>query len=311
MRQFIRSSVVATVLAAVVMALAGCAAPRPGAAGPDRLLPEQKVSLPGPGLTLSGVLFAPPQGPGSPARHPAIVLLHGCSGMFGSSGQLASNQRAWAERFAQWGYVALTLDSFTPRGATSVCPIPTPQRPARPWEERTPDAYAALAWLARRADVDPQRIFVAGWSHGGSTVMGVVRPEAAGRRAEGPHFRGALAFYPGCARPLAMSGYRTTMPLLILHGEADDWVPAGPCADLARRLAGSGVPVRAVLYPGGHHGFDAPNNRVVFLPDVYTGATGGRGAHVGGHEPSRVQAVREARAYLDGFASAGAPAGAR
>ena len=87
--------------------------------------------------------------------------------MLDARGQLSRNQRAWAERFAQWGFLALTLDSFSPRGAGSICPIPGAQRPAKPWEDRTADAYAALAWLVRRADVDPQRIFVAGWSHGG------------------------------------------------------------------------------------------------------------------------------------------------
>lgn len=275
---------------------------------------EQKITLPGPGLTLSGVLFAPAgAGAGAaPGRHPAVVLLHGCGGMLDARGQLSRNQRAWAERFAQWGFLALTLDSFSPRGAGSICPIPAAQRPARPWEDRTADAYAALAWLVRRADVDPQRIFVAGWSHGGSAVMGVVRPEAPGRLENGPRFRAAIAFYPGCPRPPVLNSYRPTMPLLILHGEADDWVPAAPCVDLARHFAHAPFVVRTLLYPGAHHGFDAPSNRLVFLPDVENPrAPGGRGAHAGGHEPSRAHAIQETRAYLSGFLTSPLPGPAR
>ena len=296
------SRVGAAAFAVLVLALAGCAAPGPDASPAGKLAAEQKVSLPGPGLTLTGVLFAPAETGAASSRHPAVVLLHGCSGMLNTRGQLASNQRAWAERFAQWGFVALTLDSFSPRGAGSICAIPGAQRPARPWEDRTADAYAALAWLARRPDVDAQRIFVAGWSHGGSTVMGVVRPEAPGRLAEGARFRAAIAFYPGCPRPPALNNYRPTMPLLILHGEADDWVPAAPCVELGRHFAQAPVSVRTVTYPGAHHGFDAPNNSLVFLPDVYNpAAPGGRGAHAGGHGPSRELAVQETRLYLSGF----------
>ena len=289
-------------LTAALVTLTGCAAPRPGAPSAAQRPAEQTVSLPGPGLTLNGVLFAPVVARASASRHPAVVLLHGCSGMLNTRGLLAANQRAWAERFAQWGFVALTLDSFSPRGAGSICTIPGAQRPARPWQDRTADAYAALAWLARRADVDAQRIFVAGWSHGGSTVMGVVRPEAPGRLADGARFRAAIAFYPGCPRPPVLNIFRPTMPLLILHGEADDWVPAAPCAELARQLADAPLSVRTVLYPGAHHGFDSPGERIVFLPDVYNpAAPGGRGAHAGGHAPSRAQAVQETRKFLSGF----------
>jgi dienelactone hydrolase len=230
--------------------------------------------------------------------------------MLDARGRLSSNQRAWAERFAQWGFVALTLDSFSPRGAGSICPIPSAERPARPWEDRTADAYAALAWLVRRSDVDPQRIFVAGWSHGGSTVMGVVRPEAPGRLADGPRFRAAIAFYPGCPRPPALNNYRPTMPLLILHGEADDWVPAAPCVDLARHFAHAFI-VRTLLYPGAHHGFDAPSTgSCSCLMSTTLGRQAGA-AHAGGHEPSRAHAVQETRAYLSGFLSIPLPGPAR
>ena len=89
------------------------------------------------------------------------------------------------------------------------------------------------------------------------------------------------------------------MPLLILHGAADDWTPAAPCVDLARRFDGAAFPLRTVVYPGAHHGFDAPSAAVRMLPNVYNpGAPGGRGAHVGTHESSRRAAIEETRLFV-------------
>ena len=279
-------------------ALAGVAALSGAvAAAQGRAFVERAVHLPGAGLVLSGVEFAPagPHRPGE--RHSAIVLLHGCGGMGDGRGVLTPRHRDWAERFARWGLVVLVLDSFAPRGLRSLCELE--HRPIRPWRERTSDAYAALDYLVARDDVDPDAVMVLGWSHGGSTVLGVVRPQAPGRRAEGARFRAAIAFYPGCAAPLGQPQYRTTMPMLILHGAADDWTPAAPCAELAGRLAGAEFPLRTVVYPGAHHGFDAPGTPLRRLPNVYNpGMPRGRGAHVGTHELSRRAAIEEARQFV-------------
>src|SRR5215470_10063961 len=43
------------------------------------------------------------------APYPAVVVLHGCNGMFGHSAVIA-------DRLSSWGYVTLAVDSFGPRG---------------------------------------------------------------------------------------------------------------------------------------------------------------------------------------------------
>lgn len=269
---------------------------RPSAATPAPSFREQAVPVPAGALTLTGVLFT--HASGVPTRRPAIVLLHGCGGMNNERGALAARHRDWAERFARWGFVALALDSFGPRGLGPICELT--DRPIQPWNERSADAHAALGYLAGRSDVDPAAVFVLGWSHGGSTVMGVVRPDAPGRAAAGPHFRAAIAFYPGCSRPLRQRAYQPTVPLLILHGEADDWVPAAPCVELARWLQARRLPVQAVTYPGAHHGFDAPGGEVRLLPRVHNPAMpGGRGAHVGPDPQARRLAIDEVRHFVD------------
>jgi dienelactone hydrolase len=280
----------------VLVAAAGCAT----ATTPSVRIRERSVRVPAQDVQLTGLLFTSEAAPPPGTRRPAIVLMHGCSGMLTTRGELSARHRDWSERFARWGFVALALDSFGPRGVSSLCELKERPAATHPWNARTADAYAALEYLVRRADVDADRVFVLGWSHGGSTVTGVVRPGALGVRAGGPRFRAAIAFYPGCARPLRQRDYRTTMPMLILQGEADDWSPAAPCVELGDRLKNNRFPVTVVVYPGAYHGFDHPGQRLVLLPNVYNPRVPGeRGAHVGTDQPSRLKAIDETKRFVE------------
>ncbi len=298
-RAVLLGSSLASPLLVLACVLAGCSSTGRATAGAsDTVFQERAVQIPAQDLSLTGVLFTPAGSPTRGAGRPAIVLMHGCGGMVDARGALVARHRDWAERFARWGFVALTLDSFGPRGLRSICELK--DRPIQPWNERTADAYAALGYLAGRSDVDPAAVFVLGWSHGGSTVMSVVRAQAPGRQAAGPHFKAAIAFYPGCSQPLRQKAYRPTLPLLILHGEADDWVPAAPCVELARKLQATHLPVQTITYPGAHHGFDAPNGQVRFLPKVYNpAAPGEHGAHVGPDPQARLEAIDEVRRFAE------------
>ena len=290
-----------TPLLLLVALIAGCVAKPPAAPkAAKEPVREELVRFPGAGVELSGILFLPASPALKGERRPAVVLLHGCSGMYTARGQMPVGRRAWAEHFARRGFVAVAVDSFGPRGVGSVCEIEHGKRVAQPWDVRSGDTYAALEYLVKRSDVDPTKVLIVGWSHGGSTVMGAVRPQAVGRRAEGPHFRAAIAFYPDCFSPLRIKGYETTMPVLILHGADDDWSPAAPCVDLAQKLKNSRFPPAIVVYPGGHHGFDNPGNTVTALPNVYNPrAPNQKGAHAGGHEPSRLKAIADLDRFVD------------
>ena len=52
---------------------------------------------------------------------PAIVMLHGCGGLWGKGGEPTASFAYWAEHFRARGYVALLLDSFGPRGEKEIC----------------------------------------------------------------------------------------------------------------------------------------------------------------------------------------------
>jgi dienelactone hydrolase len=190
-----------------------------------------------------------PQGDGP---FPAIVMLHGCRG-------IDKAQDAWAERLAGWGYVALQLNSFSPRGVENICPTPF----LVPFPTRVQDAFDCKTHLATLPFVDRNRIVVAGWSHGGALTIASVSPENylawatlhnfCGLKKPGPPFRAGIAFYPWiCVAPLNDS----EAPLLILTGDSD---VIGPAAFLKRNMPLEKTAHEIVLkvYSGAYHTFDA------------------------------------------------------
>ncbi len=183
-------------------------------------------------LMLTGKLMKP-QGDG---KFPAIVLLHGCGGP-------VSNLDLWANRLVSWGYVILGVNSFGPRGLSSICKDDYLFSNLIP--NRVKDAYDAKSYLAGLPFVDPNRIALIGWSHGGWTTIEVVA-----QKRNDP-FRSAIAFYPYCARKL----FNFNAPLLILIGELDDWMPAISCSSqmLSRRAEPE---IILKIYPDSHHDFD-------------------------------------------------------
>jgi dienelactone hydrolase len=254
---------------------------------------EESVSFPsldgdltgGSQTTLSAVLYRP-AGLGPFA---AIVLLHGCGGLYEKSGRLAPRHEDWARRLHALGYVVLLVDSFTPRGVREVCTMKN--RPVQPARERVRDAYGALLYLQTLPFVHAQRIGLLGWSHGGSTVVWTVTEGISGRPATlaKGDFRVAVAFYPGCRPMLKSKSWTTHIPLEILHGEKDDWTPIAPCRDLVQRTRTRGAPIEIVTYPNAFHGFDTPNSPVRTRRDIPTTPTGT--ATVGTDPVARADAI--------------------
>ena len=254
----------------------------------------ETVRVPGPGVQLVGRLYVP-DGNG---RFPAIVMLHGCSGLWGKSGEPTASFEFWAEHFRALGYVALLLDSFGPRGEREICT--QMNRKVSEATDRPRDAHAALRWLAERPDVDGRHIHLMGWSNGAMATLHALRPDAPGREAQGPQFRSGVAFYPGCAS-LAKAGYSPIAPLLIQSGGADDWTPARNCELLAARTPGRLVEID--VYPGAFHSFDRIGQPIRERPDVRNpNRPGGRGATVGTHAEAREQSIARVTGWLAGQA---------
>ena len=141
--------------AALALVLAGCAAPpleRPSFTPTDAGRIAVPVSR---DETLTATLTLP--GAGSPV--PAVVLMHGCSGV-------SPTHHFWATTLRGWGYAGLVLDSFGARGVRSVC-----ETGGITSEQRVEDAFAALGTLATHPGIDARRVALMGFSHGGGTVL--------------------------------------------------------------------------------------------------------------------------------------------
>src|SRR5215471_9440526 len=73
-----------------------------------------------PATVLDGYLYRAP----GDGRHPALVAVHGCSGMFSrSTGLTLPAYRDWAAVLNANGYTVLLVDSFGPRKHGEMCSI--------------------------------------------------------------------------------------------------------------------------------------------------------------------------------------------
>jgi dienelactone hydrolase len=208
---------------------------------------------------------------------PAVVFLHGCGGVIMQNGQLNSREVDWAERLNAAGFVALVVDSLTPRHFGETCSVQG-ARPGLTRETRPKDAYAALAWLQAQDFVRGDRIGVMGWSQGGGTILHAIGNNSTSRPAGLPRqrdFHAAVAFYPapGCSETSESASWTTTVPTLVLIGAEDVWIQNAACQAFLAAAAARGASVQLQVYPGAYHDFDWPGLLVHRRPE-YTTATG-------------------------------------
>jgi dienelactone hydrolase len=189
-----------------------------------------------PSIPLTGYL-ARPEGEEPRA---AIVLLHSCAG-------ITRHAAMWSDRFVDSGYVVLSVDSFTLRGFDYNCDNRAGAK-ITPWL-RALDAYGAKRYLSSRPFVDPARIAVFGMSHGGMTVLEVIK-QSTSEGLEVKPFQAAIALYPLCNQP-----ERINTPTLILAGEMDTWHPAKSCAQYVAKVQPQ-QNINLRVFAEAYHGFD-------------------------------------------------------
>jgi len=261
----------------------------------------------GASVQLQGILLLP-DGPAPTGGFPAVVALHGCSGMYstakGREDLISDRLAVRAELMLSDGYAVLFPDSFGSRGRREVCTIKLGENPITPMRRRL-DALGALAYLSARPDIARDRIALVGWSHGGSTALAAInvrdREVAAFRERKDapPFFRAAVAFYPGCSVSLrAGERWQPGAPTRIHIGALDDWTPPKPCAELGEAMLARGEPLKVTIYPDSYHAFDAPNGPLVHRMDVPNGVNPGQGVHLGANAAAREKANAKVRAFL-------------
>ena len=179
-------------------------------------------------------------------RLPAVILMHGVSGIPGSVDE-------WAQHLNSMGVATFMVDSYTGRN------LPHGMAPGAPSAgARIVDAYRALEHLAKHPRIDPDRIAIMGFSHGGWAALYTSLKRFARMHgpADGRTFAAHIVFYPGCVQTYLEGDDVLDKPIRIFHGIADDQLPIEPCREYAARLRKAGKDVVLTEYAGAHHAFD-------------------------------------------------------
>jgi dienelactone hydrolase len=217
--------------------------------------------------------------PEGDAPRPALVMMHGCSGLVTKKGRIMGLYRAWMRALVVQGYSVLVVDSATSRGFGQTCSAGEARTTM--WRDRPKDAYAALQYLQAQPFVQADRVGLMGWSQGGGVVLLSINDKSTGRPAELVHdFRTAVAFYPGVCSERRQSkpftqvepgSWTTPIPLLVLMGEADTWTPFAPCEAFLAGAKARGSSIELKSYPQAVHAFDAPKLARRELPEYREG----------------------------------------
>jgi dienelactone hydrolase len=297
--RFLRIALIAFALALAPAAAAQQAEP---ADGPDKTALETVhfASLDGK-TNLTAYLGRHP----GEAPRPAVVLMHGCSGLLNDNGRIFALYRAWMRALFARGYDVLTVDSAASRGFGQTC-TGGPDRITM-WRDRPSDAYAALAYLQAQPSVRGDRIALMGWSQGGGVVLLTINDRSIGRPvALQQDFKASVAFYPGVCNDKFQSkpwtavepqGWTTQVPLLVLFGAADTWTPLAPCEEFLGAAKARGNPVELKIYADAVHAFDAPNLPRTELPAYRSGD--GPVPLIGTDNEARADAFARVLEYLD------------
>ena len=80
---------------------------------------------------------------------------------------------------------------------------------------------------------------------------------------------------------------RTTTPIVLQMGDADEEVNPEFCAHVARRSLAAGTPIEATFYPGATHDFDDPGEKHQDNPD---------------NAAAKAAAMAKAAQVIDGYA---------
>lgn len=197
-------------------------------------------------------------GRGHGRKVPAVVILHGSSGV-------DARGDFYEAALVEAGIATLQIDMWEARGVTGGA-----NRPKAPIYT-LPDAFSALAFLAAQPGIAAERIGVLGFSWGGVMSMGSAEQLYVGMFGGGRRFKAHVAHYPVCYAynlvvpglpPPAQFGTQflnlTGAPMLVQVGSSDDYDNgAGHCRTLAQAVnPGNGQAVSVAEVPDAEHAWD-------------------------------------------------------
>jgi dienelactone hydrolase len=222
--------------------------------------------------------------PAGPGPFPVALILHGCGGK-------TPFLEDYARTAVRQGWAAVVVDSLKPRGLSSLdAKLFVCTGVAMRGLTRAADVFAMLAWLETQDWADADRVFLAGWSHGGWTIMdSYAIGETAARAvkladADPARLRravkGALLVYPYAGYPSLTTrrgwgeawadwGAPPVWSVLARKDQVVGWKLPARALD---RLAADGLAVDRLMFDDATHAFDddkANDPRARYRPDLF------------------------------------------
>lgn len=206
-------------------------------------------------------------GPDDAQKRPVVMLFHGCGGV-------QAHLDDYAATAAAAGWRSVIVDSFAPRGWSRTYGLSFVCTGTRFWGfERAGDVLATIYGMGQREDVDPTRVVLAGWSHGGWAIMDLMtmalESEAEARiGGAGPGLmdgvRGLYLNYPyvNFGTRGARRDWRYRPKVMGVIAERDHLGPPKLHEAAYARARASGCAVETVTVKG-THAFDQPQEMLL------------------------------------------------
>lgn len=220
---------------------------------------EENESYHGDSVTMNGFVA---YNASSKERRPVVMVVHE---WWGQNDYVKKRAR----ELAALGYLAYAVDLY---GAGMVAADPTMAKElATPFYMNPLKAKArfdaAVAMAKSNPLADTSRILAIGYCFGGSMVLNMARL--------GENLAGVVSFHGGLAG-VPPSKDKLKSPVLICHGEADQFVSAQEVATFKHQMDSIGAVYTFKSYPNATHAFSNPdataNGKKFNMPIAYNGA---------------------------------------
>jgi dienelactone hydrolase len=213
------------------------------------------------------IVIVKPDGEGP---FPAVLLYSGCEGVWNGD-KRRPLMGIYADIAKSEGVVAIVVDSFKPRDIGSTA---ANDEVCSGWllrgAERAGDVAVTIPFARDLPYVDPKRIAVAGWSHGGWAIMDLLAmspdrltPYSLTRWPDDAlsGLTSVYLTYPYCGFPaIAPSvGEIEPMPTWAIHGTDDKTANPVPCDEAYALMIEEGAAVDVEVLDGATHAFDRPD----------------------------------------------------
>ncbi|MCB1219061.1 MAG: dienelactone hydrolase family protein [Planctomycetales bacterium] len=175
-------------------------------------------------------------------KRPGVLLVHQWMG-------LGEHEKAWAERLAAEGYVAMAADVY----GKGVRPASTEEAGGQATIYRSDRSLmrarvqAGIDRLRSVAAVDESRVAAIGFCFGGGCVLELAR--------SGSEISGVVSFHGNLDTPDPADANNIKGSVLVCHGADDPYVPAETVTAFQEEMRNAGVDWQMVAYGNSVHSF--------------------------------------------------------